>query len=137
VRRSAAAADLIDAVAGARIAASDGTLLEVYAARRQRDGRIEIAVGARRIELPDAAGAQLALADLDANGRLELVTSENTSDPGLDAIRVRTLNDDGSLSDAFRVPVPSGVRALATCPSEGDGLAPIVAATGDGLWVLR
>jgi hypothetical protein len=58
-------------------------------------------------------------------------------EPSSDAVVVRTILADGKLREAFRVPVPNGVRALAACPAWGTGLAPILVATGDELWVVR
>lgn len=126
----------VDAIAGARVVRRDGSALPVFAARHA-NGELELELGPRRVTVPGTVGAQVALGDLDGDGRVELLTSVDTLDPTRDALLVRTLSEDGSLRDAFRVPVPSGVRALAVCPSEGNLLTPIVVATGDGVWVLR
>jgi hypothetical protein len=126
----------VDAIAGARLVRRDGSALTVFAARRL-DGQLELELGPRRITVAGPVGAQLAVGDLDGDGRPELLTSVDTLDPARDALLVRTLSDDGSLRDAFRVPVPSGVRGVGVCPSEGNLLTPIVLATGDGVWVLR
>ena len=127
----------IDTVAGARIVRRDGSALSVFASRRS-NGQLELEFAGRRVAVPPATvGAQLALGDLDGDGKPELLTTLDTPDPSRDALLVRTLSEDGSLREAFRVGVPSGVRSLAVCPHEGSTLAPVVLGTGDGLWVVR
>jgi hypothetical protein len=127
----------IDTLAGARVVRRDGSALSVFASRRS-NGQLELEFAGRRVPVPNATvGAQLALGDLDGDGKPELLTTLDTSDPSHDALVVRTLSDDGALLEAFRVDVPSGVRSLAICPHEGSALAPIVLGTGDGLWVAR
>ncbi len=82
-------------------------------------------------------GAQLAIADLDEDGLPELVTSLPGLDRRGDQLIVRTLTDNGQLRERLRVPVTSGIDALAVCPGDGRAMAPLVAATGDGIWVIR
>lgn len=125
----------LDAVAGARLARRDGTTFDVFASRRPTS-EVSLEVGGTRIE-GGPAGAQLAVADLDSDGSAELVSSLDTLEPSTDALVVRTILPDGKLREAFRVPVPSGIRALAACPAWGTGLAPILVATGDEIWVVR
>jgi len=108
----------------------------VFATRRA-NGQLSLEFGGRSFPVPGSVGAQIALGDLDGDGRPELLTTADTLDASRDALLVRTLAEDGSLREAFRVPVPSGVRSMAICPSEGNALTPVVLATGDGLWVLR
>jgi hypothetical protein len=127
----------VDAIAGVRSVRANGAIESVLARRRQQDAFVEVQLGARWIPSAAPAGAQLALGDLDGDGRAELVSSSDTRDPKLDFVRVETLDDQGQLREAFRVPVPSGVQALGICPLEGTGLSPLVLATGDGLWVVR
>jgi hypothetical protein len=126
----------VDALAGARVVRRDGTALAVFATRRA-NGQLSLEFGGRSFPVPGSVGAQIALGDLDGDGRPELLTTADTLDASRDALLVRTLAEDGSLREAFRVPVPSGVRSMAICPSEGNALTPVVLATGDGLWVLR
>jgi hypothetical protein len=128
--------DNVDALAGTRVVRRDGTALTVFAARRA-NGELLLDLGGRRIAVPAGVGAQVALGDLDGDGKPELLTTLDTLDAARDALLVRTLSDDGTLREAFRVPVPSGVHGLAICPSEGNALTPVILATGDGLWVLR
>lgn len=142
----------IDAVAGLRVVRSEHAIESLLARRRQADGLIELLVrrepsqaertntaelGGTPTVLDEPAGAQLALGDLNGDGRAELVTTADTRDPTLDFVRVRSLGEDAALSEAFRVPVPSGVHALAVCPLDAAGLTPIVVATGEGLWVIH
>jgi len=82
-------------------------------------------------------GAQLAVGDLDLDGLPEIVTSSPTLDRRADQLLVRTLTDNGQLRERLRVPVPSGIDALAICPSDGRAMAPLALATGDGIWLLR
>lgn len=125
----------LDAVAGARLTRRDGSAFDVLAWRRT-DAELVLELGNSRWEL-GASGAQLALADLDSDGSAELISSLDTLEPSRDAVLVRSVMPDGKLREAFRVPVPSGVRALAACPAWGSGLAPLLIATGDELWIVR
>lgn len=130
-----AAGGPLDAIAGARFTRRDGSAFEALAARRP-SAELLLEIGKTRLRV-DAAGAQIALGDLDSDGSVELLTSLDTLEPSSDALLVRTVTNDGKLREAFRVPVPNGVRALAACPSYGNLLAPVLLATGDELWVLR
>ena len=82
-------------------------------------------------------GAQVALGDLDEDGQPEIVTSSPSLERRLDQLVVRTLTDNGQLRERLRVPVPSGIDAVAICPGDGRTMAPLVLATGDGIWVIR
>jgi hypothetical protein len=88
------------------------------------------------VSLPDV-GAQIAVGDLDEDGLPEIVSSSPSLDRHADQLVVRTLSDNGQLRERLRVPVPSGIDALAICPSDGRGMAPLALATGDGIWVIR
>jgi hypothetical protein len=136
-KKPTAETETIDAIASAQTMARDGSPLEVWAARKQSDARVRIDLGKRRLELAEAVGAQLALGDLDGDGRLELMTTEPDADPARDLLLVRTLLEDGSTLPALRVAVPTGIQALAVCPPGANGFSTLVAATGDGLWILE
>jgi hypothetical protein len=82
-------------------------------------------------------GAQLAVGDLDQDGLPEIVTSSTSLDRRADQLLVRTLTDNGQLRERLRIPVPSGIDALAICPSDGRAMAPVALATGDGIWLIR
>ena len=83
------------------------------------------------------AGAQLAVGDLDEDGLPEIVTSSASLDRRADQLVVRTLSDNGQLRERLRVPVPSGIDAIAICPGDGRAMAPLALATGDAIWVIR
>lgn len=128
--------DVLDALASTQLVEHDGRVLDVTAARRARDGRLELFLGGNPIAIEAPVGAQLALGDLDGDGRAELVTTAPETDRALDFVLVRTVSRDGRLEEVARIPAPAGVHALAVCPP-GDALSPIVVATGAGLWVLE
>jgi len=94
---------------------------------------------AQRPELSVAGvrpGAQLALGDADSDGAPELLYSEDTLDPARDRLHLVTLQGNKSVP-RFDVPVP-GISALAICQRrEGPGMATLVVASGDELWLLR
>ncbi len=54
-----------------------------------------------------------------------------------DAVVVRSLHPDGSVLERLRVAVPAGVQAVAVCPPEDAGMAPLVVGVGGGLWIVR
>jgi hypothetical protein len=130
------ATETLDAVAAAELVTKDGTPLRVSAARLQADGRVRVRLGDRKFEL-DVAGAQLALGDLDGDGRVELVTTNPSGDPAEDFVSIRTLDANGKSAAGPRIKVPAGVHALSICPPSPSGFSPIVAATGDGLWIFE
>ncbi len=82
-------------------------------------------------------GAQLAVADLDQDGLPEIVSSSPSLDRRADQLLVRTMTDNGQLRERLRISVPSGIDALAICPGDGRAMAPLLLATGDGLWLIR
>jgi hypothetical protein len=127
--------DALDALAGTALVSRAGAVRLVRAGRRASDGSIVVTDGAHEIRL-EHAGAQIALADLDGDGNVELVTSTETLDPRADAVVVSSWLGS-ALNERLRVAVPAGVRALAVCPAPADRMAPIVVATTAGLWVLR
>ena len=134
---SASAPDPIDAFAAARAAGDDGTLHEVTAARRQSDARLRLEIGRRHVEIAEPVGAQLALGDLDGDGRLELVTTDAGHDPASDSLLVRTLHEDGRATPVLRIPVGAGLNAVTICPPGANGFSALVAAAGDGLWIFE
>jgi len=126
----------LDALAGARLVGKGGSVGVVRAGRALGTSSVVVSFGART-ETVEQAGAQLAVGDLDGDGTAEIVTSLDTREPGADAVVVRSLLANRGLKERFRVPVPNGVRALSVCPLRSVGIAPIVVATGDELWVIR
>lgn len=93
--------------------------------------------GARRQALPtERVGAQLALGDADSDGKTELLFSADTLQADKDRLTLVTLGDDKTAL-RFEVPAP-GITALAICQRrEGPGMATLVAAVSDELWLLR
>ncbi len=88
------------------------------------------------VNIPNV-GAQLAVGDLDEDGQPEIVSSSPSLDRKLDQLVVRTLTDNGQLRERLRLSVPSGIDAVAICPSDGRAMAPLALATGDGIWIVR
>lgn len=126
-----------DAVAGARVTGRDGQAHR-FRAERVADKSVALLRDDRgRTARVDGVGAELALGDVDGDGQPELLSGADTLDPHADALIVRTWLDDGRVVERLRLAVPDGVRALAVCPPEDEGLAPVAIATGDGLWVVR
>ncbi len=81
-------------------------------------------------------GAQLALGDADSDGSPELAYSLDTLDASKDRLTLVTL-EGNKLTPRFELPAPS-ISAIAICSQrEGPGMAPIVVATGDELWLIR
>jgi hypothetical protein len=82
------------------------------------------------------AGAQLALGDLDGDGAPEIATSLDTLEAHADALVVYSWLDS-ALRERLRLPVPSGIRALALCPARTLSMGPILAATREALWLVQ
>ncbi|HYQ18847.1 MAG TPA: hypothetical protein VEQ58_23890 [Polyangiaceae bacterium] len=81
-------------------------------------------------------GAQLALGDADSDGALELAFSSDTLDAAKDRLTVITLQGNKP-TPRFELAAPA-ISAITICSGrEGPGMAPIVLATGDELWLLR
>jgi len=81
-------------------------------------------------------GAQLAFGDADDDGQPELAYSAATFDAGKDRLTFVTLDGKKPLK-RFELATPS-ISAVAICARrEGPGMAPIVVATGDELWLIR
>jgi hypothetical protein len=125
----------VDAFAGALVVMPSGKARFVRAGRKASDASVTLRDANRNLVLP-RAGAQIAVGDLDGDGTAELATSVDTLVPAEDALIVYSVAND-TLRERFRVPVPSGVRAIGVCPSKLDAMAPLVIATGDGLWLIQ
>jgi hypothetical protein len=126
-----------DAIAGARLLDPQGRLRSIRAGRLSHDGVVLARDAAGREARLTGAGAQLAVGDLDGDGQPEIVHGANTLDPRGDALIVQSWQGDGNVAERLRVAVPTGVFAVAICPAEGPGLAPIALATRGGVWILR
>jgi hypothetical protein len=127
---------LIDAFASGSAVDAEGRASSVLATRDPATRQVTLRQGTTTTTLP-TAGSALAIADLDLDGQPELVASVDTDRPEEDAVVVSTWAHDGTLTERLRVPVKEGVRALAVCPLEDVRMAPIVAATAGGLWIIR
>ena len=125
-----------DAFASGNAVDAEGRAIAVLATRDPTTRQVTLRQGTTTATLP-AAGSALAIADLDLDGQPEIVTSVDTDRPEEDAIVVSTWARDGAITERLRVPVKDGVRALAVCPVEDVRMAPIVAATSGGLWIVR
>ena len=126
-----------DAVAGASIVGRDGQAHRFRAGRAANDSVALLRDDRGRQARVEGVGAQLAVGDLDGDGQPELLFGTNTLDPSADALVVATWLDSGQVEERLRLAVPEGVRALAVCPPEDEGLAPIAIATGAFIWIVR
>ena len=109
----------------------------VPVARLARDagGRLT-GIGQELVQTPTRVGAQLAVGDADSDGNPELAYSADTLDGAKDRLTVVTLQGN-KLAPRFELAAPS-ISALAICGNrEGPGMAPVVVAAGDELWLIR
>jgi hypothetical protein len=127
----------IDAMAGALVFEPRGGTRVIRAGRlANQDSVVVLDDNQRSVRIEDA-GAQLAVGDLDGDGQPEILASSSTRVPKEDRITVRTWRERGDLLDRFALPVAEGVRAIAACPWQGDGMATIAVATRGKLWLIR
>lgn len=126
-----------DAIAGAWIVDRWGRTRLVRAARVAGSATAVLADSDGRFARVGGVGAELAVADLDEDGQPELLSGTDTLDPKQDALVVDTWLASGPVVQRLRLPVPDGVRALAVCPAENEGLRPIVIATDTELWIVH
>jgi len=97
---------------------------------RLSGARSELAQATNRV------GAQLALGDADSDGNPELAFSSDTLEPAKDRLTLVSLTGN-KLTARFELAAPS-ITAIAICSRrEGPGMAPLVIATGDELWLVR
>jgi hypothetical protein len=136
-----------DAVAIATVVAPDGSSRTVRAWHDPASAELHLATGESTAVIP-RAGAQLALADLDGDGDPEVMftldvlsppfaTAETARPSDPDAVIISSWHPGQAPRERARVAVPTGVRALAACPPESAGAAPLVLATAGELWFLR
>jgi len=131
----------VDAIARVVTVGSDGRPRVVEARRDPNNREITVRAGTTAVALP-RSGAQIAIADLDGDGDPEIISTldvlPSATAPAVDdAVVIRSLRAGGRLQERARVPVPSGVRAVAACPPDAPGSAPIVIATLGELWIVR
>ncbi|MBL8611631.1 MAG: hypothetical protein JNL38_30090 [Myxococcales bacterium] len=101
-------------------------------AAREPSGKLRLRRG-EHTQVVEGVGAQLAVADLDLDGVVEVATS---SDAAEDVLSVLSW-DGGAVRQRLRVPAPGGVRALAACPPEERGAPGLVAVVGSEVWLVR
>ncbi|HEY4159971.1 MAG TPA: hypothetical protein VGM29_17790 [Polyangiaceae bacterium] len=126
----------VDALGGGRSFLRGGSEGAPCAARPVGNSTAKVLYQARLIDAPDT-GAKLVIDDLDGDGKPELVSSAPSLERKDDALVVRTLDESGALRLRWRLPVPSGIDAIAVCPGDGNAMAPLALATGDGVWLVR
>jgi hypothetical protein len=136
----------LDAAAHATFVGADGAIRSVGATRDPRSAELRLRSGTETVTLPHA-GAQIALADLDQDGSPEIISTldvaakasigEQAKPPEADALVITTWQPGTGLQERARTAVPGGVRAVAACPPDGAGAAPVVIATSGELWIIH
>lgn len=124
--------ETFDAIATSELIDRGGNALAAFALR-EPSGKLALEIGAQRGAV-DAVGAQLALADLDQDGALEIAYALDSS--GDDALVIASFDGKG-LRLRKRWASKAQVTAITTCPAEDQGLLATVAAVGDEVWVVR
>ncbi|HVY28691.1 MAG TPA: hypothetical protein VHB79_19175 [Polyangiaceae bacterium] len=120
------------AVAGVDATASTGAL---RLGRDSSSGKL-ISLQPSGVVPPLHVGAQLALGDADDDGNPELLYSVDTLDAAKDRLSVVTLQG-AQAKPRFELPAP-GISAVAVCQRrEGPGMAAMVVATADELWLIQ
>lgn len=123
-----------DAVASARIVRSDGTSRRWLAVRGPAGLRLH--AGATGYALGQT-GAQVAIGDLDQDGQPDVVSTRDVQQPRHDSVDVRSIASSGLVEPRFTLPVLAGVDAVAICPVDDAGVAPVVLASGGEIWLIR
>ncbi len=135
-RRRASVGGRYDAVAGASLVGADGKPYEIWAGRE--DGVVEIFDDAGHRTKLTPAGAQLAVGDLDQDGRPEILTSLDVERGATDAVVVYTWDRSAKApAEQLRMPVAAGVQALAVCPPDGPGRSTFLVATPAEILVAK
>jgi hypothetical protein len=116
-----------DALSAIEVARADGQSAE-WTAVREPSGKLRIKSGAQ-VQVLEGIGAQFVLADLDLDGVPELASSADVTAQQDDLLTVSSIAATG-FRQRLRLPVPSGVRAVAACPPEVGGQPSLVVATG-------
>lgn len=125
-----------DAFDSERLVTPEGKSYVVWVGREDRV--LEMRDDHGRVLRGDPVGAQLAVGDLDQDGRPEVISGLDVLDPLKDAVLVQTLAPQAKrFEERARLAAGAGVRALALCPPDGAGRSPFVVATSDEIWVVR
>lgn len=134
-----------DAIAGTSFVEPDGSWRHAVAARALGTQSVHLLdADGRRGQVP-AAGAQLAMADLDLDGQVDILTSGHTLDPTADRLKVYSWRGSGEVTPRLELSVPGGILALAACPAEEHSMRPIALATAvhtnasrqHQIWIVR
>jgi hypothetical protein len=126
-----------DALGGASWVDAQGTRHTAFAAKIFNENKVVVTDASGASATITGLGAQLSLADLDYDGRPELIAGADTLMPAGDALIVYTWQQDGRIVERYRVSVPTGVFAVGVCPAVDGGLRPIALATRGQVWILR
>lgn len=126
-----------DTYASATLVTPSGAPFSVWAGRE--DGKLEVRDDAGHLATATTSGAQLAVGDLDQDGVPEILASLDVPRGAPDAVVILSWPDrqKRTLVEKLRVPIASGVRAIAVCPPTDLGRTPFVIASGDELVVAR
>jgi hypothetical protein len=123
--------------ASAALTDPQGTTSNFELAVTERDGELLVerpAATTLRQTIP-GLGAQVALADLDGDSTMEIISSRATSSKEEDGILAHRIVDHGA---DLLAEVPTGpVSAVAVCPFDGENPLTVIAAVESELWVLR
>lgn len=126
-----------NAIAGAKLEGHDGSPRIIRALVSAAQNRLIVTDSLEHRLTLENVGAQVAVGDLDGDGMAELVTTRATLKAEQDAVDVRTWTATGSVIQRYALPVPEGVTALAVCPPENLGLAPLAIATATEIWIVQ
>lgn len=128
---------VFDAFAAASLVDADGKPFEVWAGREQ--GVVEVRDQRGGLAKIASGGAQLAVGDLNQDGIPEILTSLDVEPGRPDAVVIYSWDRSQRLppKEQLRVPIASGVHALAVCPPTSAGRAPFVIASTDEIVVAQ
>jgi len=123
-----------DAVASFDLVRPDGSARPAHAAR-EPGGKLAVRLGDASVTL-EGVGAQVALADLDQDGELEVIGSGLAQDED-DAVTIWSWDGRGDPRERMKLPAPGGVRAICACPPEAGGVPALIAVVEGEVWLVR